>query len=223
MGLNLQTTCNRYTTTIAGIPAFVIALGDLGVKIAYINQQAQIQAGRTDGLTQDKKAAKQAMCDKAFEISSAIGAYATTIKKADLAAKVDFTHSDLLRSRDVETAGLCQNIRTVASDNLAALVDYAITAADLTDLATKIADYQTALTTPANARISKKTATDNIAAAFDELDVILEKRMDAFMPKFQAISADFVKDYWNARNIVDTPASHVSPTPPTPTPTPPAK
>lgn len=213
MGLNVQTTCNHYSAIIAQIPAFVAALGDLGVKMEYIKNQAQIQAGKTDGITQDKNTAKQALCDKAFEVGSAVGSYASTVKNGDLAAKVGFTHSDLLRSRDIETAGLCQNIRTAATDNLAALVDYGVTAADLTDLAQEISDYETALSTPANARVSKKTATDNIDAAFTDLDNILANRMDALLPKFQAVSADFVKDYWNARNIVDTAASHASPAP----------
>ena len=216
MSLTVQTTCNRYSAVIAQIPAFVTALGDLGVKIAYIKQQAQIQAGKTDGITLDKNTAKKALCDKAFEISSAVGSYASTVKNGDLAAKVNFTHSDLQRSRDIETAGLCQNIRTAATDNLSALADYSVSAADLSDLAQKISDYETALSSPANARVSKKTATDNIDAGFNDFDVILENRMDGLLPKFQAISADFVKDYWNARNIVDTAASHASPAPPTP-------
>jgi len=218
MGITVQTTCNRYPAVIAKIPAFVTALGDLGVKLEYIKAQAQIQAGKTDGVTQDKNTAKQALCDKAFEVGSSVGSYASTVKNGELAAKVNFTHSDLLRSRDIETAGLCQNIRTAATDNLAALSDYGVTAADLTDLAQKIANYETALSTPANARVSKKTATDNLDAGFTDLDSILASRMDALLPKFQALSADFVKDYWNARNIVDTAASHTSPAPaPTPT------
>ena len=217
--LNVQTTCNGFNTVIAKIPAFVTALGDLGVKITYIKNQAQIQAGKTDGITLDKNIAKQALADKAFEVASAVGAYASTVNNGDLAAKVGFTHSDLLRSRDVETAGLCQNIRTAATDNLPALADYGVTAADLAALAQKISDYETALSNPGQARVSKKTATDNIDAGFTDLDTILEKRMDGLLPKFQALSADFVKDYWNARNIVDHAASHASPTPP---PTPPA-
>ena len=118
---------------------------------------------------------------------------------------------------------MCQNIRTAATDNLAALGDYKVVAADLTDLAQKISTYEIALTTPADARVSKKRATDNIEAAFVDFDDILENRLDKLMPKFQAISADFVKDYWNARNIVDSGGGHGGGNnPPTP-PAPPAK
>ena len=218
METTLTKTLNRYPTITAQIPAFVMAMGDLGVKVAYIEAQALIQAGKTTGLTLNKTNAKKAMCDKAFEISSAVGSYASTVKNAELAAQVDFTYSDIARSRDIETAGLCENIRTLATNNLVQLADYAVTAADLTDLAKKIAAYKSALANPTDARVSKKTATANIEAGFIEFDDILENRMDKLMPKFQAISADFVKDYWNARNIVDIAASHASPTPAPPTP-----
>ena len=198
-------------------------MGDLGVNIQYIEGQAQIQAGQTTGLTLDKVNAKKAMCDKAFEIASAVGSYAATIKNNEQAGKVDFTQSALLRSRDPETAGLCQNIRDAATGVLASLGDYKVVAADLTDLAQKISTYEIALATPADARVSKKRATDNIEAGFVDFDDIIENRMDKLMPKFAAISADFVKDYWNARNIVDSGGGHGGDNPPTPTPAPQAK
>ncbi len=220
MGLTVQSTCNRYHAVTAQIPAFVTAMGDLGVKIQYIQGQAQLQAGQTGGVTLNKQNLKTALCDKAFEIASAVSSYASTVKNSVLAGKVEFSKSDLLRSRDTETAGLCQNIRAAATENLAALANYAVTAADLTDLAQKCSAYEAAVTAPADARVSKKTAGENIDAGFADFDDILENRMDKLMPKFQAISPDFVRDYNNARIIVDN-AGGGRGTPPTP-PTPPA-
>jgi len=219
MGLTVQKTCDRYATVIATIPAFVTALGDLGVRIQKIKANAEIQSGKTDGITLDKQRLKIALCDKAFEVASAVSSYASTVKNAELAGKVGFSKSELMRSRDTETATLCTNIRTAATANLAALADYAVTAADLTDLAQKISAYETAVANPQNARVSKKTATDNIEAEFVEFDNILNNRMDTLIPKFAAASPDFVKDYTNARTIVDSGGGGATP-PPTPPPAP---
>lgn len=217
MGLTVQSTCNRYPAVTAQIPAFVTGMGDLGVKIQYIQAQAALQAGKTGGVTLNKQNLKAALGEKAFEIASAVSAYANTVKNSALAGKVEFSKSDLLRSRDTETAGLCQNIRAAATDHLAALASYAVTAADLTDLAQKCAAYEAAVTAPADARVSKKTAGENIDAGFVDFDDILENRMDKLMPKFQAISPDFVRDYNNARIIVDNAGGDgAPPTPPTP-------
>lgn len=218
MGLTVQTTCNRYPAVIATIPAFVTASGDLGVRIQNIRTQAQIQAGKTDGITLDKERLKKVLCEKAFEIASAVTSYANTVKNNELIGKVAFTKSDLLRSRDTETGGLCQNIRAAATGNLPALADYAVTAADLTDLAQKIAAYDGAVTSPGTARGTKKSATEKIDLEFEEFDNILNNRMDTLIPKFAAISPDFVRDYNNARTIVDNPGGNSGPTPPTPAP-----
>ena len=83
MEITLTKTLNRYPAITAQIPAFVTAMGDLGVKVQYIEGQALIQAGKTTGLTLNKANAKKAMCEKTFEISSAIGAYACTVKNAE--------------------------------------------------------------------------------------------------------------------------------------------
>lgn len=74
----------------------------------------------------------------------------------------------------------------------------------------------TALSQPQNARASKKTATENVEAGCADIDDILENRMDKLMPKSEAISPDFVRDYRNARIVVDNTGG--GGTPPTPSP-----
>ena len=53
-----------------------------------------------------------------------------------------------------------------------------MTAANLTDLAQKISAYEAALVKPQDARVSKKTATENLDREFEEFDNILNNRMD---------------------------------------------
>jgi hypothetical protein len=219
MGLTVQTTCNRYPSVVAALPAVVRALGDLGVRIKSIRTLAQSQAGKTDSITQGKGRLKTVMCERAFEIASAVLAYANTGKNITLAGKVKVSKSDLLRFRDTELIVLCQNTRTEATANLAALADHAVTTADLPDLDQRISAYEAALSKPQDARVSKRTATDNLDREFDEPENILDNRMDPFIPKFQAASPGFVEDCTNVPIIVDGGGS--SGTPPTP-PTPPA-
>jgi hypothetical protein len=220
--LTVAKTCNRYPTVTAQIPGFVTALGDAGVKVQYIQGQAQIQAGNTTGLTKNKAALKKALCKKTFEIAQAVLSYASTVNDLVLTDKVNFTLTDVSETRDTEIGGFCQNVRDVATANLTKLTDYGVTTADMTDLAQKIAAYNEALASPADARVSKSTATANIAAAIADLLHILENRMDTLMPKFEAISPDFMKDYTSARNVIATGGGGAATPPPTPPPVPPA-
>ncbi len=215
--LTLQKTCDRYPAITAQIPGFVTALGDAGVKVQTIQAQAQIQAGKITGLTMNKKELKTALCKKAFEIASAVSSYAATTKDSVLAEKVSFTLTELKETRDTEIIGVCQNIRDAATANLAKLADYAVTAADLTDLAKKIDAYKQALSAPADARVSRSTATTNITTGIADLLHILANRMDPLLPKFESISMDFVNAYKSARIIIATggggPAAPVPPPP----------
>ena len=79
------------------------------------------------------------------------------------------------------------------------------------------------MTAPADARVTKATATTNIASGIADLLDILENRMDPLLPKFEAISMDFVNAYNSARIVIATGGGGPNPTPPPAPPTTPAK
>lgn len=194
------------------------ALGDVGVLLQTIQSAAQRQAEKTGGATQDKNKLKKAMCDKAHEIAALVLAYANKKKDKELAGQVRFTKSELLGTRDTEVAGLCKNVRQAATENLTSLADYAVTVADLTDLAQKISDYETAVQKPAEKRVDKKTATDEVKGAVDELMAVFEEQLDPLSAKFATLNPEFHTAYKNARVIVDNRGGSSKPTPTPPTP-----
>ena len=90
-----------------------------------------------------------------------------------------------------------------------------MTAAKLTALTNAIAAYNLLLSAPRDTRAQGKTVTKSLKTEFDAADEDLGV-MDDLLG--QMTDAKFVSDYNNARIIVDTAASHASPTPPTPPP-----
>ena len=81
-----------------------------------------------------------------------------------------------------------------------------------------IATYNLLISKPRDTRAQGKTITGNLQTEFDAADVDLGIMDDL---TGQITNAKFVSDYNNARIIVDTSASHASPTPPAPSPAPP--
>jgi hypothetical protein len=61
---------------------------------------------------------------------------------------------------------------------------------------------------------ASKAATQQLSDEFDAADETLSEILDGLIGQFAATNAKFVSDYNNARIIVDTSASHASPTPP---------
>jgi hypothetical protein len=157
------------------------------------------------------------MCNAALPIAGAVHAYAVKSKNNELAAKTDFSLSDLMAGRAEKSAERCQNIYDAANTNLANLADYGVTAAKLALLKAAIAAYNLLITKPRDARVTGKTVTGNIDTEFDGLDESLGI-MDDLIPQFAPANQKFVDDYNNARRIVDAAASHASPVKPQPAP-----
>lgn len=217
MALGIEDVCNGNSATLSTVPAFAAAYTDLQTRVSNIQLLAQGQEQDTSGIAADKKQARQAMCNVALPIASAIHAYATKNKNNELATKNDFSISDLMAGRDVQSAERCQNIYNDANTNLASLADFGVTAAKLAALKAVIAAYNLLITKPRDTRNAGKTVTGNIDSEFDALDQDLTI-MDDLIAQFAPANQKFVDDYNNARTIVDTAASHASPNQPTPAP-----
>ena len=217
MYLAVEGICDAANAVWQNLQAFADAYTDLKTRVTNIQNFAQSQTQDTSGVAMDKQAARQAMCSLALPIANAVHAYAVKTKNNTLAASVDFSMADLIQGRDMQSRDLCQNIANTANANLANLAGYGLTAAKLAALTNAIAAYNLLISAPRDTRAQGKTVTTSLQAEFDAADEALGL-MDDLLG--QIADAKFVADYNNARIIVDTAASHASPTPPTP-PTPP--
>jgi hypothetical protein len=215
MYLAVEGICDGTPTAWQPVQAFADAYADLKIHVTNIQTFSQSQEQDTSGIAQDKQAARQAMCAAALPIANAVHAYAVKTKNNTLAMSVDFSMSDLMGGRDVQSRDNCQNIVTTANANIANLANYGVTAAKVTALTNAIAAYNLLISKPRDTRAQGKTVTGNLQAEFDAADEDLGMMDDL---TGQITVAKFVSDYNNARIIVDTSASHASPTPPTPPP-----
>jgi hypothetical protein len=217
MYLAVEGICDANPTAWQTVPAFADAYTDLKTRVTNIQTFSQSQTQNTSGIAMDKQAARQAMCAAALPIAKAIHAYAVKTKNNTLAMSVDFSMADLIQGRDVQSAERCQNIFTAANANILNLANYNVTLIQLGALSSAIAAYNLLISKPRDTRAAGKTVTASLQAEFDAADEDLTMMDDL---TGQLTDATFVSDYTNARIIVDTAASHASPTPPPVTPHP---
>lgn len=97
----------------------------------------------------------------------------------------------------------CQNIHDLGAANAAALADYGVTAAKLTELQTAIDAFADAAAKPRAAISSRAAKTATLPQLFKQADAILTDRMDALLEMFAATNPDFVATYQSARVIVN--------------------
>jgi hypothetical protein len=99
---------------------------------------------------------------------------------------------------------LCQNFHDWATTNAAALnTGYGTTAADLTDLQTKITAYTPLATKPRAAIGARKDVTGNIATDEETADALLKTELDKALKKFKLKNPPFFNEYTSARMIID--------------------
>ena len=203
-----QNYCSENSAIISTNPAFMAAFNDFQAKVAAINATIQQDVVVLTGITADKNACKQRLCDLTVGTASPIYAYASSTGNNTLREEVDVTLTGLLKTREDALAPRCQNIHDAGASNLAALQDYGITQASLDALQAAIDTYAAETPKPRTAISQRKTITANLVELIEQTDQILKDRMDKLVLIFKAAHPDFVKTYESTRRIVKPPTIH---------------
>jgi hypothetical protein len=198
-----QKHCTDNAAVVASVPAFETALNVFNVKVSAIIAAAQQEDVVTKGITVDKTEAKKTLCRLTTDIAAPIFAYASSTSNNKLKQEVNFSYSDLLRTKDDVMAPRCQNIKDIGMANLSGLKPYGITSAGLDALQTEIDNYQVKVPTPRNSAAQKKTIRENIKSLIKEADLVLKEQLDKTVVGFKASNPDFVSTYKTNRVIID--------------------
>jgi hypothetical protein len=86
MYLAVEGICDASTASWQAVQAFADSYADLQIRVTNIQTFAQSQTQKTTGITQDKAAARKAMCAAALSVANAVHAYAVKTKNNTLAA-----------------------------------------------------------------------------------------------------------------------------------------
>jgi hypothetical protein len=202
MYLSVIKECMGDIPTMQTIDAFSACVDDLGAQTLSISGFAGIQSAKITGSAKDKSNAQIAMVDKALPIAGAVNAWATMNNNMELADKMDFTRSELLRADDANSADECQSIHATATTHLIALNGYGPTADKLIALQTAIDAYRVFIPKPRASKIDRKMATAAIKTQFALAKTTL-KAMDKLAQGFKETYPVFYARYKAARIIVD--------------------
>ena len=225
MLLTTRDTLDNFKTLWQNIIALATARTRLGAAIKAITDEELNQAGTTIGGTEDKHAARVAMCDAAALVGGAVAAWADTQDDHELYASVDFSAPDLMHMNEQACRTTCQAILNAGIANLAALAAVkSLAQADLDDLLAAINEFDADLTLPRQIRIKISGATSRIPGFITAADRILERQLDKHMERFKNASSGFYAAYKVARVIVSqgggtSAAPQPQPQPPLPNPT----
>lgn len=199
----LQVLSKHVAVWTAQVP-FKNAHDEFKGNVKSIEDATQTQETSLLGVALDKRFKKEKMVKQTVDIAQGLYAYAVDQGDLVLQAKVDYSKSDLMQTRDAVIAQTCQNIHDLANPIIVALAAYGLLPADLTAHQSTIDAYTATVGSPRAALTVRKGATAEINALVKDSMKILNNRMDKMMPEYEASNADFFQEYFDARMIVDS-------------------
>jgi hypothetical protein len=198
-------TCAENAAVYAQVEAFAAGVNDLNADIARIREIEQQRLDvKSNGVTKEKTALKEALVEAALKIASALYAYGFKTENPDIMAKVNFSRSVLLRMEDNALTTTAGEIAAVATASVAELTPYGINANDVDELKAKTAAYEAIIAKPRVAIGEHRVATANLAQTFRQTDMLLTDNLDKLIVLFEKSNPDFYNNYRNARNIINT-------------------
>ena len=203
MFLSTEQVCNDNNSVWAGLPAFVTAFAAFQACIADINTTRLAQEADLKGIAQDKQIKEDEMIRQALAIAKPIIAFANVTGNSQLKQEVDYSESELRKSRDTILENKCQIIHDRANTNIGSLAPYGVTAGMVTAYQTAINDYHSLIAGPRSAIAMRKTQTTQLDEKLNAGTLILTGQLDQLVVLFKVSNPTFVSDYTNARIIVD--------------------
>lgn len=191
------------TAIISAVAAIVTAFDALKAKIIGIDDTAELNSLSIAGITTDKRNSKGNVCILTSDIAGMMSAYAAATGNNELKQETNLSVSKLKRKADAELIQTCQAIHDLANEIRTELADYGVTGAMISELQQKINEFAAEAPKPRTAISVRKTRREIINQQFDELDEILNDRLDALMGNFRTSHPEFYRTYFNLREIHD--------------------
>jgi len=208
---------NQNKTIWSGNVAISATVTDLDAEIADIDQKAGQQQTPITGAAAQKVSLRHDFEDEILRIANQLSALAAKNNDMNLGAQTELTLPTLDKMADDDLEETGTRIANLASANLAALADYGIAAADVTNLTNLTTQFHGQKTAPRTAIAGRAGQTTTMPPAIKSVTSILRNRLDKQMVMFKKSNPEFYAGYLAARVIVDRGGSGGStPTPPAP-------
>ena len=171
--------------------------------ITLIDTNAVIQAGNTTQITAAKTEARTLLTSIAIKVAKGGFAYANVNGNTALAGQFDYERTDIVNARDTIVMDITQIILDAAHANDAAIADFGVTAADITELDSSRTTYGGLIAAPSNAINTRATATATLVDLFKTMMDVLNNQMDAIMVTYKDSEPAFYQQYTESRKIID--------------------
>jgi len=198
----VHTYLDTNTAIWSGVPILVTFKNELDTLLVDIRAQQKDQEAARIYIGGNKTTQKRIVSEKADILNDALEAYAAVNNLVELEQKAAKSFSDLYNTRNQDFITVISETIALLEQNLDNLVDYGVTADQITDLKNSMDQFLTFNGQPRQYRIAEKKATKKLVDLFDQTTAILNTKLDKVMKRFKNANTGFYNGYRAARSIV---------------------
>lgn len=189
-------------------------VSELGLGLNGLRVLRKNKTRPNSGPAADKNTAKQFLADVSAEVAGDLFEWATKNKDTKLQAAADYNSSDLFKLRGTRIFDVTGHILQQAYDQKAAMGKYAISDARTQELADARSSFDGLRTGSRQQQTQRIGISKTIGERFSSLATIVQDRFERSMRKYKRSNREFYDRVMAAREVIDLPGTHESPTPP---------
>ena len=148
------------------------------------------------------------MIASALIVAGGLLAHASTINDAKIKEIASVTEYSLKRLRDNDLSTSARLILNAAKPILSSLTVWGVTETNVTQLESNLDIFDASIPSKAATNASTKQTRTDLKAKIKEAKALLKDHLDPMMLPFKTINPTFYGQYENARQVIDTAASH---------------
>lgn len=203
---------------VASVPGLPAKVATLSARMGEINRLATTQTQPIQLSTMERDLLFGTMTDSTLEIAGLIRTVAREQNLPLLAQAVQLGRGSFSRVRRSHRVWFAQRVLDAAQTVRLELEAHGVTAETLTALEAAIEAARGGVNRPRESVAVKKSATEQLAGLFAEVDALLDDEIDPMVFPLRKIHPGFHATYRAARIVVDLPGSQETTAPETPAP-----
>lgn len=196
---------DKYMVLFAKAPALQKAIELLRTILAKIDVLHPQQESDNTGVRMDREDIREELSELSQSLAGIIYNYAIDTSNLELAQQYNLNKTDFTKATLTNYKKLIHMIGGKLRELGDKLYEYGISAETIAEFDTLEKDYFEYETKPREATVVKTAATVSLASLFDEIQDILENRIDKLVLQFKKTNPEFYTEYTNARNEIENP------------------
>lgn len=193
---------NDNQTVWAETPKFVSLFSTFSGKFESLKVLAEKERAYLLGVKDNRDAMREETAKKAFQVSSALVAYATENNNIELIAMMQITKAQLMNRSHADTVILLDRILIHAQEHEADLVDFGISPEKIADLVLRRDELVVNILAPRKAILKRKETGSQINLLSQEIDVLLKNGLDKLVTVLRPENEEFYTSYFNSRMVM---------------------